>query len=100
MKGKDEGGGWITLAGGLDTQEPWEGRWEGGVEVSCISREGRRIQQLVLYCCVHFECTLSSLQNHNNGLSQESQDCQLSKFSAWSSCSVSCGVGQQQRDRR
>ena len=59
MKGKDEGGGWITLAGGLDTQEPWEGRWEGGVEVSCSSRASRRIQQLVLHCTLHTaHCTL------------------------------------------
>ena len=32
------------LAGGLDTDEPWQGRWEGGVLVECHGEQERKGQ--------------------------------------------------------
>lgn len=32
------------LPGGLDTDEPWQGRWEGGVLVECHGEQERKGQ--------------------------------------------------------
>ncbi|XP_023348017.1 uncharacterized protein LOC111716763 isoform X2 [Eurytemora carolleeae] len=54
---------------GLDTKEPWEGRWEGGVTVEC-SESGPPV------------------------------DCLWSGYNTWSTCSSTCGQGEQFRERK
>ena len=34
----------FSIPGGLDTDEPWQGRWEGGVLVECHGEQERKGQ--------------------------------------------------------
>ena len=34
----------FSFPGGLDTDEPWQGRWEGGVLVECHGEQERKGQ--------------------------------------------------------
>ena len=33
------------LPGGLDTSEPWQGEWNGGVLVECVGRPGPEVNR-------------------------------------------------------
>ena len=55
---------------GLDTGEPWQGEWEDGVLVECVTGEGG------------------------------GQDCVWSGYGQWSECSETCGQGVQVRRRK
>ena len=55
---------------GLDTAEPWQGDWEHGVVVECVTGE------------------------------QPGQDCVWSGYGQWSECSETCGQGVQVRTRK
>nr|XP_040563791.1 uncharacterized protein LOC121114036 isoform X4 [Lepeophtheirus salmonis] len=66
---------------GLDTDEPWEGKWEEGVRVECVGGSKKSPS--------------SASTSDDTG----SVDCLWSSYGQWSRCSVSCGTGTQQRKR-
>ena len=36
----------FTYLGGLDTSEPWQGNWNGGVLIECLGKEPRQLVQV------------------------------------------------------
>ena len=108
---------------GLDTVEPWQGEWQGGAVVRCgrAPRDGNGgdtcsyggwsdWSRCSVTCGVGHQIRVRRNRNQVRGCTKLQDkrpcqaapcpvDCQWGGWGGWSSCSRSCGPGQQTRTR-